>query len=146
MKREVSADEVAAALRGSIGLLARRVRQASQSDGDLTWTERATLGRLERSGPATSAEMARLEQISPQSMGTTLAELERRGLVERRPDPEDGRRIVVSVTAEGQLTRRTRRDAQTEQLAKILSAEFTRSELQHLMAAAPLVERLAQNL
>ena len=37
--------------------------------------------------PATPGELAKLEQISPQSMGATLASLEARGLVQRRPDP-----------------------------------------------------------
>ena len=37
--------------------------------------------------PATGDALAKQEQISPQSMGATLAGLQRRGLVERQPDP-----------------------------------------------------------
>jgi len=102
--------------------------------------------RLDRGGPTTSSVLAKLEQITPQSMGTTLANLEARGLVERRPDPEDGRQAVISVTDAGLQVLRNRRNARTELLAQALSTGFTRSELERLMAVAPLLERLAQNI
>jgi DNA-binding MarR family transcriptional regulator len=145
MGEDPDIDEVAGALRVSIGLLLRRLRQA-QADGELTLPETSALARLDRGGPTTATALAKLEQISPQSMGATLAALEARGLVERRPDPEDGRRAVISVTGAGLQVLRNRRDARTEQLARALSTGFTRSELNQLMAAAPLIERLAQSI
>ncbi len=60
--------------------------------------ERSALARLDRGGPATSSAMAREAQITAQAMGATLNALRNRGLVERRPDPEDGRRVVLTVT------------------------------------------------
>src|SRR5215467_1197575 len=92
--------EIAGALRISIGLVVRRLRQLPDS-GDLTIPETSALARLDRGGPATSADLAKLEQISPQSMGATLAGLEARGLVTRSPDPSDGRRILLKPTARG---------------------------------------------
>ncbi|HXA61392.1 MAG TPA: MarR family transcriptional regulator [Streptosporangiaceae bacterium] len=137
--------DVAGALRVSLGLLLRRLRQA-QPEGELTLPETSALARLDRGGPTTATALAKLEQISPQSMGATLAALEARGLVERRPDPADGRRAVISATEAGLQALRNRRNARTEQLAQALSAEFTRSELRQLMAAVPLIERLAQSI
>jgi DNA-binding MarR family transcriptional regulator len=137
--------EVAEALRMSIGLFLRRLRQV-QAAGELTLPETSALVRLDRGGPATPSELARLEQISPQSMGATLGALEARALIERRPDPADGRRAVMSLTEAGRQMLRHRRDARTQQLARALSAEFTRLELNQLMAAAPLIERLAQRI
>jgi DNA-binding MarR family transcriptional regulator len=139
------ANDIAASLRGSIGLLVRRLRQA-KSDGDLTLPESSALARLDRSGPTTSAALAKVEQISPQSMGTTLGGLERRGLVERRSDPADGRRIVLSLTDAGMQSLRNRRDAGTGHLARAISAEFSDAELGQLEVAAQLIERLAQKL
>ena len=52
--------------------------------------------------------------------------------------------MVLSVTEAGRQVLRNKRDARTEQLAQALSAGFTRAELDQLMAAAPLLERLAQ--
>src|ERR1022692_2852194 len=120
--------DIAAALRVSIGLLVRRLRQV-QPDGELTLPETSALARLDRGGPATPSELARLERISPQSIGATIAALEARGLVERRPDPDDGRRAVFSLTETGSQTLRHRRNARTEKLATALSAGFSPSEL-----------------
>jgi DNA-binding MarR family transcriptional regulator len=148
MPAESDVVEVAAALRDSIGLLRRRLRQvkAERADGGITLPESAALVRLDRGGPATSSALARQEQISPQSMGATLAGLEARGLVGRQPDPEDGRRAVISITEGGRQVLRDRRGKHTELLAGALAAGFTRAELDTLQAAAPLLERLAERI
>jgi DNA-binding MarR family transcriptional regulator len=134
---------IARALMASIGLLVRRARQA-KSEGELSVPEIAALARLDRGGPATSAALAKLEGISPQSMGATLGGLEARGFVERRPDPADGRQSVVSLGETGRELLRNGRTARAEQMARALSSSFTTAELQQLAAAAPLLERLAQ--
>jgi DNA-binding MarR family transcriptional regulator len=145
MGQEPDVTDVAGALRASIGLLLRRLRQV-RVEGELTLPESAALTRLDRGGPSTASALARREQISPQSMGATLGALEARGLVERRPDPQDGRRVVLSVTDSGRQVLQDKRNARTERLAKALSAGFTPSELRQLEAAAPLLERLAQSI
>ncbi|HEY5201663.1 MAG TPA: MarR family transcriptional regulator [Acidothermaceae bacterium] len=144
---EPDVEQVAAALQLSIRLLRRQLRQ-SQVDGhdDLTLPETSALALLDRGGPTTPGALAKIEQISPQSMGATLGALETRGLVERQADPTDGRRVVISITDAGNAALRIRRTARTEQLAQALSAGFTNLELRELMTAAPLIERLAHNL
>jgi DNA-binding MarR family transcriptional regulator len=137
--------EVAGALRVSVGLLLRRMRQ-TRDDGELTLPESSALARLDRGGPATASALAKLEQISPQSMGATLGALEAKGLIGRRPDPGDGRRAVLSVTEAGSRLLRDKRNARTEQLAKALSAGFTPAEIRLLAAASPLLERLAESI
>ena len=139
-------DDVANALLVSIRLLVRQVRQMPVR-GELTMPESSALARLDRGGPATSSALAKQEQIRPQSMGATLAGLERRGLVRRDPDPADGRRVVLSITDAGLAELRSRRNARTERLADALrSAGFSDAELDQLAAAAPLIERLAQHV
>jgi DNA-binding MarR family transcriptional regulator len=145
MSGDPDAHDVAAALRVSIGLLLRQMRLV-RVPGELSAPETSALARLDRGGPATSSALARIEQISPQSMGATLSALEARGLVERGQDAHDGRRVVLSVTEAGRQLLRDKRDARTGQLARALSAGFTRDELNQLMAAAPLLERLAHSL
>lgn len=142
---EPDVEQVAAALQLSIRLLRRQLRQ-SQRAGELTLPETSALALLDRGGPTTPSALAKIEQISPQSMGATLGALEARGLVERRADPADGRRVVLSITDAGAAALRIRRTARTEQLAQALSAGFTNQELQQLLAAAPLIERLAHNV
>jgi DNA-binding MarR family transcriptional regulator len=137
--------KVALDLRLAVGLLRRRLRQTPVED-DLTLPETAALARLDRGGPSTASALSREEQISPQSMGTTLAGLEERGLVARAADPEDGRRVVLSLSDTGREALRDRRAARTEQLARALAENFTEAELEQLEAAAPLLERLAESV
>ena len=136
MREDPDVEQVAAALRLSIGLLRRRLRQAPVP-GELTMPESSALARLDRGGPATASALARQEQISPQSMGATLAALAARGLVERRPDPQDGRRAVMSVTEAGRRLLHSRRSARTQQLARALSDGFTPAELRDADGGRP---------
>jgi DNA-binding MarR family transcriptional regulator len=145
MAKEPDPAEVAAALYVSIGLFLRRLRRAPVQ-GELALPEISALERLDRAGSATPSRLARAEQISPQAMGVTLSALEQRGLVERRPDPTDGRRTVMSLTEAGRQFVHNKRSARAEQLAKALHDGFTRQELEVLMAAAPLIERLGESV
>jgi DNA-binding MarR family transcriptional regulator len=129
----------------SIGLFIRQLRQRPVQGG-LSLPEASALKRLDQSGPTSVTELAKAEQISVQSMGTTLGALEERHLVARRPDPNDGRRAVVSITKAGVGALGDKHNARTAQLATALSAGFTAQELRQLMTAAPLIERLAQSL
>jgi DNA-binding MarR family transcriptional regulator len=140
------AHEVAAALRVATGLLYRRLKQSAPTGDDLTLAESSTLSRLERNGPASSSELARHDRISPQSMGVTVAALEDRALIERSRDPEDGRRIVLSITEAGRRLIHDKRGARTEQIAAALGDGFSAGELAQLMAVVPLLERLAEKL
>jgi DNA-binding MarR family transcriptional regulator len=79
-------------------------------------------------------------------MGATLGTLEARELIERAPDPEDGRRMILTVTETGLALLRDRRNRRTAQLQQALATEFTATELEQLGAAAPLLERLANSI
>jgi len=145
MANEPDLLEVATGLYVSIGLFLRHLRR-SPVQGELTPPEISALERLDRAGSATPGRLAAAEQITPQGMGGTLGELVRRGLVERHPDPADGRRVVMSLTEAGRRFVRNKRTARTEQLAKALSDRFTPAEIEVLGAAAPLIERLGRSL
>ena len=145
MSQIPDASDVAAALQMSIGLCVRQLRQV-QVRGDLSLPQASALKRLDRGGPTSVTELAKAEQISVQSMGTTLGALEARGLVERHPHPSDGRRSVLSITPAGARVLGDKHNGRAEQLAKALSSGFSPAELRQLMAAAPLIERLAQSL
>ncbi|HET7014247.1 MAG TPA: MarR family transcriptional regulator [Streptosporangiaceae bacterium] len=140
---DLDVDSVAGALRVSIGLLLRRLRQV-RGEGGLTLPETAVLARLDRNGPSTPGALAKAEEISPQAMAVTVGGLEARGLVARQADPHDGRRAVISITETGLELLRSRRDARTERLAQALSAAFTPEEVRQLKEITPLIERLAQ--
>jgi len=145
MTREPDTEDLAVALYDGVSAIARRLRH-TQAPGALSLPERAALGRLDRDGPSTAAELARAEQITPQAMGSTLSGLEERGFVARRPDPGDGRRMILMLTEDGTRVLRQKRDARGRQLAAALAEEFTPDELRTLREAAVLIERLSYRL
>ena len=132
-------------LRALVGRLSRRLRQTSMV-GEMTLPQASVLSVLEREGPATPGVLATRERISPQSMGTILVSLEALGLVSRTPDPTDGRRLVISLTEAGLQVIHGARRQKEERLAQALANNFTNEEQQVLMAALPLLERLARLL
>jgi DNA-binding MarR family transcriptional regulator len=75
-----------------------------------------------------------------------LSSLVRRGLVERRPDAQDGRRIFLALTKTGQQVIRDKQSARIRQLGQALSKKFTSEELEILAAAVPLIERLGESI
>ncbi|MCU1680578.1 MAG: regulatory protein MarR [Amycolatopsis sp.] len=145
MSDELTPATLATALLASVGALLRRARQ-TRVEGELTMPERAALSLLDRAGPTTSAALARQEQITAQAMGATLGGLQARGLIERSPDPQDGRRVVLALTDAGRQALKDKRSARTELLALALADGFTPGELEQLAAAAPLLDRLAQRI
>jgi len=138
-------DSLAESLRTSIGVLIRRIRQRP-APGDPSWPEMTALSDLDRGGEQTAAELARHEQISPQSMGTIVTSLAHRGLIARLADPEDGRRMILSVTSAGAEVLASKRDARSTLIAAGLEREFSADELELLAQAAPLMDRLGQAL
>lgn len=138
--------DVAAALHASIGLYVRRLRQVPVLQDELSAPEIRALSRLDQAGATTPGELARVELISAQAMGVTLGALEKRGLVARHADPEDGRRAVMSLTPAGREALRHKHGARIRQLAGAMSGEFTAEEMRTLMAAAGLIERLGRRI
>ncbi|NUR63211.1 MAG: MarR family transcriptional regulator [Catenulispora sp.] len=138
-------EDTSTALFSAITMMVRRMRQIP-APGELTLPERSALARLDRLGPATAADLARIEQISPQAMGITLAALEDKGLVARRRDEGDRRRALTSLTDSGREMVRLKRSARARLIADALSDGFTAEELRTLAAAGPLIQRLAEKI
>ena len=127
----------------AIGLLRRRVRAAVASQ-DLSWTQTTVLARLDKDGPATTADLARAERMKPQSMGSTVAALERLGLVARKPHPTDGRQLIVALTAKGAALRKKAIDAKRTWLAQAVAGLDSR-ERKILFAAGEIIKRLVES-
>jgi len=68
----------------------------------ITALQYTALTVLDRRGGLTTAELARSSFVTPQTMGDLVTALERRGLVERRPDPTNRRRLLIALTETGQ--------------------------------------------
>src|SRR6266404_3292219 len=129
---EVAVEEFSMAL----GLLVRRMRAGTPPElREFSWTQKAVLRRLEKDGPATSADLARAEGVKPQSMGTALALLEKMGLVERKAHPTDGRQINIKLTVRGITLRRNTKEATHAWLSQAI-AKLDRQEQTTLFKAS----------
>ncbi len=144
MAPDLLVDRTAEDLLENVERLVRRLRQ--RPAGGLNQTERAVLGHLAGRPQLTVADLARAEGVRPQSMGAVVGSLEAQGLVKRHQDRVDARRVLLTVTRAGRAAAGQRQTGQVEQLAAGLSSGFTRRELEQLMAAAPLLGRLAGRL
>src|SRR2546423_6770672 len=145
METPLEVTRAAGDLRALVGRLSRRLRQTSVV-GEMTLSQASVLSLLEREGPTTPGVLATRERISPQSMGSILISLEALGLVSRTPDPTDGRCLVISLTDTGLQAVYGARRHREERLARALADNFTAEEQQVLIAALPLLERLARSL
>jgi DNA-binding MarR family transcriptional regulator len=128
-------------LRTALGRLVRRLR----SEHTFPLSHGAVLGRLDREGPRTTAELAAAERMRPQSMAQTLAELVADGLVARRPHPSDRRSVLIELTDEGRERIRAERTRREDWLAHAIASELRPEERQTLIRAVPLLERLARS-
>jgi DNA-binding MarR family transcriptional regulator len=137
-------EETVIRLRSAVLRIGRLLRTASADEG-LTPTQSAVLGLLVREGPMRAGDLAAAEGINPTLLSRVLGLLEERGLVARRPDPEDGRSTQVRATAAGRrfVTRlRARRAALLGERLARLSPE----ELGALGAALPALEAMAEDV
>lgn len=138
-----SAVHAAREVRVTVGRLRRRFRETYDTEG-LTPSQTSVLSRLDKEGPASASALAAAERVRPQSMAATLSVLEERGLIQRRPDPDDGRRQLVSASEAGRAFLADKRRAGEEWLARSLQDRYTEEERQTVIAALALLDRLTR--
>ncbi|QTL02862.1 MarR family transcriptional regulator [Aquabacter sp. L1I39] len=94
-------------LDAQVGFLLRQVSQrhttifGSRIGEDLTPTQWAALAKLQEKGPSSQNLLGRLTAMDAATIKGVVDRLVKRGLVETRPDPEDGRRLVAALTPAG---------------------------------------------
>jgi DNA-binding MarR family transcriptional regulator len=128
-------------LAGPLDDLLLAVRTATSDRAGLSLTAAATLGRLQREGPARLTELAAAEGITQPSMTALVARLSAQGLVQRGEDPADRRAVVLSLTPAGADLLAQRRAARTTRLAPYL-ARLSPDDLRSIAAAMPALTRL----
>ena len=137
------AADLAAEFRVVLGKLKRRLREHANK-GDLSLSQMAVLGYLDREGPSTVTALARAEGVRPQSMGATVAALEEAGLVAGAPHPADGRQIMLSLTATAREWIKASRAAREDWLSQAIRSHLSPAEQEDLAKAAALLRRLVE--
>jgi DNA-binding MarR family transcriptional regulator len=132
---------LAARLRVAGWRFARRMRR--ESDPGITPTLHAALHSIETHGPITAGQLAAHEHVQKPTMTRTIQALLDHELIERVPDPLDGRVRWLSITPEGRkLLQRSRRRTD-EFLAKRVK-KLAPEEREVLDRATELLDRLAE--
>src|SRR5947208_13283808 len=113
---EKSLAETAAHLRLVITRTARRMRQEAGSE--LRAPNASALTTIELHGPLTPSELAEIERVKRPTATRILRYLEAERLIERTPDPKDGRSSLISLSGEGRERLRRLRQRKNAYLAR----------------------------
>lgn len=137
--------ESAARLRMAIVRTARRLRQEAADAGgtELTPTAASALATVDRHGPLTPSELADIERVKRPTATRTLGVLLEAGLVDRTPDPADGRSSLVSVNAAGRERLRRLRGRKNAYLARRMR-DLPAADLETLERAAEILEGILE--
>ncbi|OAF10073.1 MarR family transcriptional regulator [Bradyrhizobium centrolobii] len=107
-KKSVKPAKPSYVLDEQVGFILRQVWQrhsaifARDIGTNLTPTQWAALSKLAETGPCSQNQLGRLTAMDVATIKGVIDRLSARGLTETSQDPEDGRRLVVSLTRAGQ--------------------------------------------
>src|SRR5579862_647117 len=107
-KRSIKPSKPAYILDEQIGFILRQVSQrhatifAREIGINLTPTQWAALSKLAETGPCSQNQLGRLTSMDVATIKGVIDRLTARGLTETSPDPDDGRRLLVSLSRAGQ--------------------------------------------
>lgn len=138
-----SAQRASDDVRVAFARLSRRLRDVA-SESELTPAQVSVLARIDKAEAPTASSLAAMEAVRPQSMAATIASLEGLGFVTRTPDPDDGRRQIVSLSRAGRERNSTLRQVRGEQLTQLMQDRLTEAERMLLIQAMAFIERLAR--
>jgi MarR family transcriptional regulator, lower aerobic nicotinate degradation pathway regulator len=107
-RRNLKPSRPAYVLEEQVGFILRQVWQrhaaifAREIGANLTPTQWAALAKLTETGPCSQNQLGRLTAMDVATIKGVIDRLSARGLTETSADPEDGRRLKVSLTRAGQ--------------------------------------------
>lgn len=138
-----SAVRAARDLRVVVSRVRRKLKEISDAH-ELTPSQTSVLSRLDKDGAASASDLAAAERVRPQSMAATLAVLDERGLIQRRADPRDGRRQLISLSTAGREFIDDSRQEREEWLTRALQDRYSEAERHILIEALTLLDRLTR--
>ena len=135
----------ASRLRMAVVRTARRLRQEAAGAGgtELTPTAASALATVERHGPLTPSELAEIERVKRPTATRTLRVLVEAGLVDRAPDPDDGRSALIGINADGRERLRRLRGRKNAYLARRMR-DLPLADLEALERAAAILEGILE--
>jgi DNA-binding MarR family transcriptional regulator len=98
---------------------------------------------LSRRGPMRLTALTATEQLTQPAMTSLVSRLERDGLVERRPDPRDGRAVLVALTAAGAELVRARHASRVDRLGQLI-ADLDDEQRAAIAGSIPALRRVVE--
>jgi DNA-binding MarR family transcriptional regulator len=135
--------ELGAELRTAIARIYSRFR-SERADGELGDAAIAVLTGLDKNGAMTLTQLSERARVTAGSMSQTVNRLADGGYLTRRPDPSDGRRVLLEATESGKRIGAAAR-AHREGWMTARLAELTDEERATLARAAELMRRVADH-
>ncbi len=140
-RTDESAAELGQRLRLVVGRLSRALRQ--HSDASLTVSQLSALSSLDAAGSSRVGDLAARESVGPPAMTRIVTALCDAGLVDRRPDPDDARSVLLEPSAAGRRHLASLRAARTAVLAQRVAA-LDPVDRRALARALPVLEELLE--
>jgi DNA-binding MarR family transcriptional regulator len=141
-----SEDTAKAAVRLAVAVKRLRARMREESGATsvgLSIAQLSIVSRLMHEGAVTAASLAAAEHVSQQAIAQSLTVLKADGLVSVAPDPADGRKSLISVTAAGRGLYESIMASRDAWLIRAIEAAVGPGERDALDQAIGLLERLA---
>jgi MarR family transcriptional regulator, lower aerobic nicotinate degradation pathway regulator len=130
-RRNLKPSRPAYVLEDQVGFILRQVWQrhaaifAREIGANLTPTQWAALAKLNESGPSPQNLLGRLTAMDAATIKGVIDRLTKRGFTRTKPDPDDKRRLLVTVTERG---------AALYERARPIAADITKATLAPLSA------------
>src|ERR1700678_1205933 len=135
--------ETAVRLAVAVKRLQARIREeAGVTSTGLSVAQVSIFSRLVHEGPVTAASLAVAEHVSQQAIAQSLAGLKAGGLVSVKPDPADGRKSLLEVTAAGRALYETIMASRDDWLIRAIESAVSPDERPVLEGAIEILERL----
>jgi DNA-binding MarR family transcriptional regulator len=128
-----------------VALLRIQRQLRTRSGSDITPSQGSALSRIEQSGPVRLGALAEMEGTTAATMSRVIDSLADRHLIERVPDPQDGRASLVRLSPEGGALLHVLRVRYTEALRGAM-AELSNGDQGLVRRAIPVLERLSDLL
>jgi DNA-binding MarR family transcriptional regulator len=119
---ESDADLVEAFLTASRVLVAVAARSLAAGDAEITLPQHRALVLLASRGPQRMIDLAALLGVNSSTATRHCDRLQRRGLIQRDPAPDDRRAVRISLTEAGRRLVRQITDARRREISRILHA------------------------
>lgn len=111
-------EQVVRLIRSSHALRAQLAARGGQHA--VEWAAYGLLFQLATDGPKRSSALAESACVDPSTVSRQVGQLVNAGLVERRPDPEDGRATLLAATPAGDATYADRAERRRQLFSRLV--------------------------